>query len=176
VLTDLVGVVFWLACLSYLGMPPALAQPSHIPAYVPCQAVGRIEKYIDDHEHEFELRDVVQRQQFIALRASLDRYRSQCDYPVPLPGVGIGEDLSDLEEAIAQEKSRTIDERTVEQMRELSKIAPLEFRSAAFICVADYELCRNYYMERRETFAAGFGCGVSYLVCVGQQLVPFAGK
>lgn len=51
-----------------------------------------------------------------------------------------------------------------------------DFKSSVFACVRDYEVCKNYYVKQASMGDATFTCGFSFLVCLGQQLVPFAGK
>jgi hypothetical protein len=53
---------------------------------------------------------------------------------------------------------------------------PPDFQSAVFHCVSDYERCNTYYVTKGQMVDAGIGCGVTFMVCVAERLIPFAGK
>jgi hypothetical protein len=54
--------------------------------------------------------------------------------------------------------------------------APPEFKSAVFTCVGDHERCKQFYTKVSGTGDVTVTCGFSLLVCLTQQLIPFAGR
>lgn len=51
----------------------------------------------------------------------------------------------------------------------LGQYAPIEFKTPVFRCVGDFEMCRT-------TLDDELGCGITFMVCVGQQLIPFVSR
>ena len=54
-------------------------------------------------------------------------------------------------------------------VEDLGQYAPIEFRTPVFRCVGDFEMCRT-------TLNDELGCGITFMICVGQQLIPFVSK
>lgn len=52
-------------------------------------------------------------------------------------------------------------------VQELSHYAPAEFKTPVFQCVGDFEICKGAISDE-------FGCGITFMICVGRQLIPFA--
>jgi hypothetical protein len=63
-----------------------------------------------------------------------------------------------------------------ETLIEDARHAPPEFKTAVFQCVGDYERCKHFYMQKAAHFDAQMGCGTAFLICTGQNLIPFVGK
>jgi hypothetical protein len=82
-------------------------------------------------------------------------------YPMPKPS-------SAFDAYNAAEMVRTV--------TSLSPSASPEFQTATFKCVRDHEICNTLYIQQASTADAGLICGFTFLVCMGQQLKPSAGK
>jgi hypothetical protein len=54
-------------------------------------------------------------------------------------------------------------------VRELSHYAPVEFKTPVFQCVGDFERCKGALSDE-------FGCGITFMICVGQKLIPFTAQ
>lgn len=54
-------------------------------------------------------------------------------------------------------------------VQDLGQYAPIEFRTPVFRCVGDFEMCKA-------TLSDELGCGITFMICVGQQLIPFVSK
>lgn len=54
-------------------------------------------------------------------------------------------------------------------VEDLGQYAPIEFRTPVFRCVGDFEMCKASLGDE-------LGCGITFMICVGQQLIPFASK
>jgi hypothetical protein len=82
----------------------------------------------------------------------------------------------DSQETKIKEQTPIITHDSVDQMREVAKVAPPEFQSAVFLCVSDYERCSTCYIAKSQAVDANLGCGVTFVVCVAERLIPFAGQ
>jgi hypothetical protein len=152
----------------------------------PCTSVRQIDEYLASQRLNL---DAGQAKPLVELFNALSVYQAfECNLP-PIPEdklsafpAIVGEELqgaleeTDTAVASDEEKDPIITDETVAQMRDVATAAPPEFQSAVFYCVSDYERCNTYYVAKGKGFDAGLGCGVTFMMCVAQQLIPLAGK
>jgi hypothetical protein len=57
-----------------------------------------------------------------------------------------------------------------EKLVEAAKQIP-SYKTAAFECSSDFEMCKNYYLAQHSPIDANFSCGIMFLVCLTPKLV-----
>jgi hypothetical protein len=84
-----------------------------------------------------------------------------------------------------EEKEFTIDHLTrnrdqdnieAKDVIEVASAVDPRFETAAFQCVGDFERCKRFYGVQGSGLSERWGCSVIFLICIGQQIIPFAGE